>query len=515
MTATPPINLSNRQPIQVPYLNEKQARIKLRPGRQLFVDEYLLDMQHTTMALAFHHPVKHPGNPIILPMSKEETDPQFPRCAVAKSGGIWYDDRDQLFKMWYMTGYLGHAALATSVDGIHWERPHFDVIPGTNLILPKDIHPDSGSVIIDHEAQGDEPRYKMLLREPNPIGPPWLDNFPALLYTSHDGIHWEPQGKSGPMDDRSTCYYDPFRHKWVQSIRLWHSVARRARYYHDGDSFLESAGWTRDSIQPWMRADSLDIGKHMPPELYNFDAIAYESLLIGQHQILHGPFNQIGEKTGLPKLTELYLSSSRDGYHWHRPDRSPFIPARREYGSWEYGYIESSAGMCCIVGDELWFYYSAYAGDPDRITEHWQTSGMYANGAVGLAMMRRDGFASLRPGCPGAIARTQALDFQGTRLFVNANTAGSSLSIEVQDTEGKPIPGLSHDDCVGFNGNSTCTEMHWKQKDLSGLETEGVRLHIRMERGDLYAFWMTDSPEGKSGGYTAAGGPGLSGGRDL
>ncbi|WP_269522708.1 hypothetical protein [Coraliomargarita parva] len=509
-----PKDLNDKQPIEVPYLQNIPDVIDLQPGRQLFLDDFLWEAHQTSMSPCYHRPEKYTGNPILWPASPEETNPQFPSCAIAKSGGVWFDDRNQLFKMWYMTGYLGYAALATSKDGIHWERPKLDVVPNTNLILPKDIHPDSGSVIIDHEAAGDEPRYKMLMREPNPVGPPWIDNFEARLYTSHDGVHWDYVGKSGPMDDRSTMYYNPLRRKWVQSIRKWHKQACRARYYHEGDSFMESAQWTQETMTPWMRADCYDHGKYFPAQLYNFDAIAYESMMIGFHQILHGPNNPHGEKRGEPKLTELYLSSSRDGYHWHRPDRTAFIPARREYGSWEYGYIESSAGMCCIVGDELWLYYSAYGGDPDRITKDWRTNGMYANGAMGLAKIRRDGFVSMRPNCPDGFLRTRRLRFNGHKLFVNANTVGSRLSVEILDSSDKAIPGLTHEDCIGFTGNSTCAEIQWKQKDLSGLEKNGVRLHFKMERGDLYSFWMTDSAEGKSGGFTAAGGPAYSGGRD-
>ena len=51
-------------------------------------------------------------------------------------------------------------------------------------------------------------------------------------------------------------------------------------------------------------------------------------------------------------------------------------------------YIESTSGLCLIVGDELWFYYSAYADDPKRITKDWSISGMYANGADSLAALR-------------------------------------------------------------------------------------------------------------------------------
>lgn len=435
---------------------------------------------------------------------------------MAKSGGVWFDDRDRLFKMWYMTGYLGYAALAVSRDGLNWERPALDVVPGTNLVLPRDIHPDSGSVIIDHDARGDEPRYKMLVREPDPIRATGPADRPAHLFVSHDGVHWEKIGVSGHMDDRSTMFYDPFRKKWTQSIRMWDSAGGRCRYFYEGDTFSDSAAWTRATMIPWLRADHLDIGKLNPAQLYNFDAIAYESVLVGFHQILHGPHNEQSEKTGLPKLTELYLSTSRDGLHWHRPDRTPFLGTRREHGSWEYGYVESSAGMVLIVGEKLWIYYSAYAGDPNRITpDNWQTSGVYANGAVGLARLRRDGFVSLRPGNAAAVAQTRPLRFDGSRLFVNAETAGSVLSVAVLNEAGKPLPGLAHEDCLGFRGNSTRTEIRWKTRDLSGLGEAKVSLQFRLDRGDLYAFWITDSPEGKSGGYLAAGGPAYSGARDV
>lgn len=515
VTRPTPANMGSREPLPVPYLANPPEVADIRIGRQLFVDDYLFHpaAHLTTMTRVFHRPAKYPGNPVLFPQSAEELDPQFPPCAVAKSGGVWFDDRDRLFKMWYMTGYLGYAALATSRDGLHWERPALDVVPGTNLILPRNIHPDSGSVIIDHAARGDEPRYKMLLREPDRRE---VDNACAHLFTSHDGVHWSSAGKSGRMDDRSTIFHDPFRQKWVQSIRINDPLAQRCRYYHDGDTFLQSAAWERPDLIPWQRADSLDHGRFHPAQLYNFDAIAYESLMIGFHQILHGPNNADCERVGMPKLTELCLGTSRDGLHWHRPDRTAFLDARREHGSWEYGYIESSAGMVLIVGDELWIYYSAYAGDPTRIaTPSWHTSGTYANGAVGLARLRRDGFASLRPGAPASVARTRPLRFEGARLFVNAETAGSVLSVAVLDEAGQPLPGLAHEDCLGFRGNSTRAEIRWKTRDLSGLGETKASLQFRLDRGDLYVFWITDSPEGKSGGYLAAGGPGLSGHRDV
>lgn len=512
-TPWPPvgINMAGTNPQPVPYLDAPPEVIDIRLGRQLFVDSFLTEPTTSDMTRLFHKPAKYPGNPVFTPTSKEERHEDFAPCAIAKSGGVWFDDADDKFKMWYMTGYVGWAALAVSDDGVHWDRPIFDVVPQTNLILPKNLHPDSGSVIIDHWASDPSTRYKMLMREPNPPGKGCI---PGLLFTSPDGVHWQQVGKTGDMHDRSTMFYDPFTQKWVQSIRMWHDKAFRCRYFNQHDDFIQSGQWEVDKLNPWLRADHFDSGRYCPPQIYNFDAIAYESLMIGFHQMLDGPGNNICEAARMPKLTELYLSSSRDGYHWHRPDRTAFIGAQREYGSWEYGYVEPSAGMCLIVGDEVWIYYSAMAGAPERTEGTGFTSGTYSNGGVGLAKIRRDGFASMRAAFNGAQIQTRKLRFAGSTLYVNASTVGTTLTVAVLGEDGKALPGLGHEDCVGFLGNSTKVALRWKNKDLSGLGDQKVRLQFRMNRGDIFAFWITDDPQGKSGGYVGGGGPGFKAGVD-
>lgn len=499
------VDLGSSQPQRVPYLEKPPAVIGIDRGRQLMVDDFLVDPGGTSMCRVFHRPVKYPANPLLWPATPEERHEEYPPCAVAKCGGVWFDAADALFKMWYMTGYVGFMAHAVSRDGIHWERPELDVVPDTNLCLPRELHPDSGSVVIDYASDDPQARYKMLLREPNSMG---SGNMPGHMMVSADGVHWSESRRTGPMQDRSTLYYDPFRRKWVQSIRSWQSGARRCRLYYEADEFFASGQWDAGEPLPWTRADSHDTGEDAYPELYNLDAIAYESLLIGFHQILKGPPNQIGDRAGLPKLTELTVGYSRDGFHWHRPDRRSFLAARREPGSWEYGYVESSAGMCHIVGDELWFYYSAYAGDPDRDGSGF-TSGMYANGAVGLAKLRRDGFASMQARFPGATVQTRTVRFSGKHLFVNAGTAGSNLRVAVLDERGEALEGWTEADCVPFNGNSTAAQITWRGKSLDALRDRPVRFRFTMDRGDLYAFWVAADPSGASHGYTAAGGPGI------
>jgi hypothetical protein len=38
---------------------------------------------------------------------------------------------------------------------------------------------------------------------------------------------------------------------------------------------------------------------------------------------------------------------------------------------------------------------------------------------------------------------------------------------------------------------------------------------LTQDRGELYAFWVTDSAAGASGGYVGAGGPGFAGPTDA
>ena len=505
------VNLERDQPQKIPYLDNPPEVITIDVGRQLFVDEFIIDAGLTNMARTYHKPAKYSNNPIMFPETAEEKNPNFPPVAISKCGGVWFDDKDQLFKMWYMAGYLGHMAYAYSTDGVHWKRPQLDVVPGTNLCLPRKFHPDSGSVVIDYDTKDPSQRYKMLLRAPDT---PDHSHFPGLMMTSADGIHWSAPKKTGDMGDRSTMFYNTFRKKWVQSIRYSDSVSRRSRHYFEHDNYLKSGEWNAEDTIPWLRADCLDESGESFPELYNFDSIPYESLMLGFFQILKGPPNHICDAHGMPKLTELVLGYSRDGFHYSRPDRQSFIGARREPGSWEYGYIESSAGMCLVVGDELWFYYSAYAGDPKRINCDWTQAGTYANGAVGLAKLRRDGFVSMSARFESAHLHTRPVLFSGSHFFVNVNTAGSELKVVVVGPDNKSMKGFDIDDCIGYSGNSTCTEIRWKDADLASLAGQPVRFLFIMDRGEIYSFWVSQSSKGESRGFVAAGGPGYNNYKD-
>jgi hypothetical protein len=47
----------------------------------------------------------------------------------------------------------------------------------------------------------------------------------------------------------------------------------------------------------------------------------------------------------------------------------------------------------------------------------------------------------------------------------------------------------------------------WEQADLGTVAGRTLRFRFHLNRGSLYAFWVSGSVEGASDGYVAAGGP--------
>ena len=117
----------------VPYLKNPPEVINVTVGRQLFVDDFLID--ETELKPEYHKAKKYEGNPVLFAEKpwEKETLP----CACPKSGGVWYDEQDRKFKMWYEGSWLKHICYAESEDGINWTRPKLNT-DGSNIILPYD-----------------------------------------------------------------------------------------------------------------------------------------------------------------------------------------------------------------------------------------------------------------------------------------------------------------------------------------------------------------------------------------
>ena len=508
------------------YVGDVRLPLRLAPGRQLFVDDYLI--AGTDLKRVWHHPADDARNPIFVPETNEEMDDGLCPMAAPFNDGIWFDDRDGLYKMWYMAGWFHTTALATSTDGIHWKRPVLDVVPGTNLVWPREpgYERDGCLVWLDKASKSQAERYKMFqfFRYRSAEG---LEREQCGLHVSGDGVHWSKPVLCVTLGDNTSFFFNPFRKRWVLSDRRnepledpAYPIGRRARYWHESRRFRELGVFASNEEIPWLRCDLLDKpDPDMPDQLvalYDVNAVPYESLMVGLFGILRGPENHVAQQLGVPKRVDLEVGFSRDGFHWARTERNAFIPCSRIPGSWNRGYIHAAGGCFVVLKDTVRCYYTAFSGISPSLkgaeTAPWaghSRNAMYAGASLGLATLRRDGFASMEG---SGTLTTKVLRLPKGELWING---WGTIEAEILDAQGRPLEGFDRRHCIPFAGDSTCTRMRWKQSSLASLKGRIGAIRFFVQEGALYAFWFSADKEGKSGGYVAAGSSDYPGERDI
>ena len=506
----PKIEQFTREPMPAPYLEHRPEVVPIDVGRQLFVDDFLIES--TTLHRMYHMASYHPACPVLKPdkpwESISKTDSPDRPIAMVFSDGVWYDPADKLFKMWYMAGPCSSTCYAVSKDGISWGKPSLDVVPGTNIVM--DRPRDSSTVWIDQNERNPARRYKMLSSHP-PKGRPDFKTNPwhSALYYSGDGIHWtEPVATRIEQCDRSTFFHNPFRDLWVFSLRGYISwPIYRCRYYAESKNLDENYPRMMDGSVRWACSDHLDPYHPNPevkdtPQLYNLDAAGYESLLLGLFSVWQGTYDKSkGFNTG----RQVLVGFSRDGFHWSRPDRRVFAGSSEKDGAWNWGNVQSAGGACLVVGDQLYFYVSGRG-----------QKAATAPCSTGLAILRRDGFASMEAGAEAGTLTTRPVTFKGKHLFVNVDCPDGELGVEVLDRNGQVVAPFSLAACQPVKANRTLQQVRWSGgDDLSTVTGKVVRFRFHLKSGRLYAFWVSPDESGASYGYVAAGGPGYTNPRDT
>ena len=102
----PPRNFdkSSGELAPVPYLESPPDITNIDVGRQLFVDDFLI--QKTTMRRRYHTPEKATCSPVLQPETLLEMNGGHCPMAVPFNDGVWYDDKDELYKLWYQAGWF-------------------------------------------------------------------------------------------------------------------------------------------------------------------------------------------------------------------------------------------------------------------------------------------------------------------------------------------------------------------------------------------------------------------------
>jgi hypothetical protein len=127
---------------------------------------------------------------------------------------------------------------------------------------------------------------------------------------------------------------------------------------------------------------------------------------------------------------------------------------------------------------------------------------MYCGGSIGLATLRRDGFASMDG---SGELMTRSVQFKGKHLFVNVN---GELRVELLNEAGEVVTTSKP-----ISGDHTKAKL--ELPELLSFVGKPVRFRFHLTKGSLYAFWVTDDASGASHGFVGAGGPQFNGVRDI
>ena len=515
-------------PLTPPYIRRPPKAVDIDGGRQLFVDDYLIESADGVVR-HWNTPTKIEG-PIIRPTRDDGT--RIGGCAVATDGGLWWDPTIGKFRLWYEDNWAGNMRYAESKDGLDWEYPDLGKVKGTNRVfsddeekLNKDL--DSWSVWPNYKAANPYADWSIFVSKP---GAQTKD----MLSASSDGRHFRVLGQVGWSNDRSTLHFDSMLNQWVYSLRAGRHCGRARDFLAvdelkvGGSLYWVDSPWIKNAKKPegavdpehWTNLDGE--GDH---QLYNFDAVPYESLMLGVREVLHVDKSPDGKKRdneycwtkGLPKSTALQFCFSRDGKHYTRAPGDSIAPSGWGSGKWDTGYLSAIGGICVIRDETLRFYYSGLRGDATLTAGGvpMYKQGMYYNGAIGAATLRRDGFCGMVADGNGEIV-TRPLVFTGAHLFVNAECFFGEVAAEAIGADGKAIPGFAAADCRGLKYvDRTKAELVFAGGTLDALKGREIRLRFKLHCATLYSFWVSPSARGESRGYVAAGGPAYKGLKDL
>ena len=293
--------------------------------------------------------------------------------------------------------------------------------------------------------------------------------------TSQDGLHWKSRGTAvnePPVDSHNTLVWDDESKRYAVYCRdmpEWTGPRRSIRR-------TESEDFTN-----WSETETIitpDDGD--PPDLniYTNAAIKYSRadrsffmfpmILYTGRQYPGAPY---------PGLSDVQFLSSRDGIHWDRSFRQPFLSPGPDEGNWVDRNPIMGVGVVPTGPGEMSMYYSELLRSPGSRFRR--------------CTLRTDGFVSVEGPYRGwGEFTTRPLLFEGRGLELNYSTSGGGgIQVEIQDEEGEPVEGFGLSDCPVIFGDEIEGNVVWTGGgDLGGLSGEPIRLRIRLRDAHLYAF---------------------------
>lgn len=503
---------------------------------QLLLDDFLIE-EKNGIERVMHDAVKHPSNPLLVADRLYES-PFGPQLY----GSVQRDMRTGEFRMWYQSHRGKYLTLATSGDGVRWQKPElglqtYDGSTANNILLvapgaantPKRF--SDPSVVLDPDAADPEQRFKMFYY--GSYTPRRYPKGGLFVATSPDGLRWSTTGNEPVMHqigDVPDVVWDPLTRRMVCHNKLNHwegdqvdeNGRRTGRHI---SCYITPAGWTRDTCpirfsgeiliegeETWRtqeflldpstvvgkraigRAESQDgchwspqhpifrAGPDDPPDqqFHGMPAWRAGDIWIGMLQNMRRePGDGHSNPDRLP--TAMELAYSRDDHTWHRFAPTRMILPLGPEGSWDGGRIDG-ATQPVIVGEFEYYYYAAC---PIWSRDQWWRDTHQLEYSIGLATWRREGYVSLHAPKDGAFL-TRPLRLDDENLYLNIDARDGQAEVHLVKADGAANAPIAQ--ATVSKVDQTRCRLRWDQADVRRFLGRPLRLRVRLRNAHLYSF---------------------------
>ena len=450
-----------------------------QPWRRLFLDAMVTE-ESEGLARVFHSAEKYEGNPVV------PRDKPWEGWGPYMYGTVMWDEGK--LKMWYqcISGAHGFVGYAESRDGLKWDKPNLGIVDyegcSANNIVATNHQFHIPSVIKVRDPESSERQWAMYgyARE---LGP--------HVAFSKDGLRWSvrPDDKAlFKSSDVTNFFYDPYEKRYVCTYK---TANRRHRAVGIALS-KDGLEWSKPVEGAVVGADDLDPDAS---QFYGMPVFPYQGMYIGLPWIYHSRWIKYGEysspevmyeaEKGSPCTVDVQFAWSWNLISWTRtPERKPFI-ALGPPGSFDSSMIYTARAPV-IVGDKLYFYYGGF----DKVHNDYKD----VKGEIGLAVLRLDGFCSMRADDEEGWLISRREVFRTPKVTINAKTdADGYVAAELLDRNNNVIPGFSREDCIPFKGDSIRHDLTWKTNAFpADLVDADKKIRFFLKNADLYSYLPED-----------------------
>ncbi|MBN1513912.1 MAG: LamG domain-containing protein [Phycisphaerae bacterium] len=438
----------------------------------LFVDDHAVESMRG-VCRHYHAFEKHSANPLLV------ADRSWEGQVVYLYGSVLPGPAGTGYRMWYhawdpAVGEYRNL-YATSADGLTWAKPNLGLVQyegstANNIFLRRTGADHIASVIHTPWAAQPAQAYRLVNFD-------YRGGFYGA--SSAEGLYWTDVPDNPLLsqpEDVGNFVWDSNRACFLGTPKILAPVR----------------GWMRRCVGVTMTPDFEqwpDAGLLLVPdawddrwaagnqrtEFYGLSAFAYESMYLGFLWV----FRIEDGVNGGPIFAELV--SSHDGYHWTRQEGDrPSVLTTGQPGAWDAGMV-FTPNHPLIEGDRILLYYGGFN------LPHGSTAPSFA-AAIGLASLRKDGFASLGADSTQGEVLTRSLTDTGGTLRVNCDASAGLLRVEVLDADGAVIPGFAAEECRPITSDGVSQPVSWNEHQLLPSESEPLRLRFLLDNASLFAF---------------------------